>query len=497
MRYGFVIAQDRCIGCHACTVACKEEHQVPIGVFRTWVKIIEQGSFPHAQRAFGVMRCNHCDAAPCTAICPTSALFRRSNGIIDFDSSRCVGCKACMQACPYDALYLDPASNTAAKCNFCAHRVERGLEPACVIVCPTQAILAGDLDDPSSNVSRVIAEQTTTVLKPEKGTAPKLHYVALAEPLLHPERLQRPATFAWSERRGAAPNGARGKAAGAAREVYNVAHPAPWGGKIALYLWTKSLSAGALLVAALIGGAGLLHNVVAPAVALVFLAATLALLVADLKRPERFHFLLTKANPSSWLVRGAWVLSAYGVLALAWLLAGAMRGVVPPGLAWLTAFGAAAAAIYTAFLFDQAQGRDLWQSKLFFWHLLAQAFIAGAAVWLGAAILVGAPAPHRAAAILALALAASAALLMGEAWPHGGEAARLARRNLWRGALWRSFWRLALGFGCLAPLLLSIMALLRPPSFTPLAAAAAVLALAGIWWWDSLWIAAGQIIPLS
>jgi nitrate reductase beta subunit len=88
VRYGFVIDHNRCIGCHACTVACKDEHSVPVGVFRTWVKYIEKGQFPNASRHFGVMRCNHCDAAPCVEICPTSALFRRDDGIVDFDNSR-------------------------------------------------------------------------------------------------------------------------------------------------------------------------------------------------------------------------------------------------------------------------------------------------------------------------------------------------------------------------------------------------------------------------
>jgi Fe-S-cluster-containing dehydrogenase component len=104
------------------------------------------------------MRCNHCDAAPCVEICPTTALFRRSDGIVDFDRNQCIGCKSCMQACPYDALYIDPKSNTAAKCNYCAHRVELKLEPACVIVCPTRAIIAGDLDS-QGEIGRIVATQ--------------------------------------------------------------------------------------------------------------------------------------------------------------------------------------------------------------------------------------------------------------------------------------------------------------------------------------------------
>ena len=112
MRYGFVIDQRKCIGCHACTVACKEENQVPLGVNRTWVKYIEKGVFPDTRRYFSVMRCNHCDNAPCVTICPTVALYRRPDGIVDFDGERCIGCKSCMQACPYDALYIDPRSNT-------------------------------------------------------------------------------------------------------------------------------------------------------------------------------------------------------------------------------------------------------------------------------------------------------------------------------------------------------------------------------------------------
>ena len=166
MRYGFVIDQNRCIGCHACTVACKEEHNIALGVNRTWVKYIEKGRYPDTRRHFAVLRCNHCDDAPCIEICPTVSLFRRPDGIVDFDNERCIGCKSCMQACPYDALYIDPERNTAAKCNFDASRVEMGYKPACEVVCPTQAILSGDLDDPNSLISKRVALEKVSALIP-------------------------------------------------------------------------------------------------------------------------------------------------------------------------------------------------------------------------------------------------------------------------------------------------------------------------------------------
>lgn len=180
-KYAFVIDQRKCIGCHACTVACKAEHDVPIGVYRTWVKYIEKGEFPNSRRYFLVNRCNHCDDAPCVAICPTKALYKRKDGIVDFDSSRCIGCKSCMQACPYDALYIDPYSHTAAKCNYCAHRTEVGLEPACVVVCPEQAIIAGDMHNPNTEIARLIAREPVRTRKPEQGTGPNVYYLGAEE----------------------------------------------------------------------------------------------------------------------------------------------------------------------------------------------------------------------------------------------------------------------------------------------------------------------------
>ena len=147
-NYGFAIDLRKCIGCHACTIACKAEHDIPVGVNRCWVKTVEKGSFPQVRRFFFPVLCNQCEEAPCARICPTSALFKRRDGIVDLHGDSCIGCRACMEACPYDQLFIDPNTHTAEKCNFCANRVENRLLPACVIVCPTECRIFGDLDDP-------------------------------------------------------------------------------------------------------------------------------------------------------------------------------------------------------------------------------------------------------------------------------------------------------------------------------------------------------------
>ena len=199
VNYGFVINNQTCIGCHACTVACKAEHDVPIGVNRTHVKYIEKGTFPDSTREFSVHRCNHCEDSPCTKICPTTALFTRSDGIVDFDDDRCIGCKSCMQACPYDALYIDPDKGTAAKCNYCAHRIEHSYEPACVIVCPTESIVSGDLSDPESAISQLVATHNTTVRKPESGAEPNLYYIDASEEMLDPKATELTGSGMWTE----------------------------------------------------------------------------------------------------------------------------------------------------------------------------------------------------------------------------------------------------------------------------------------------------------
>ena len=516
MRYGFVIDQRKCIGCHACTVACKEENQVPLGVNRTWVKYIEKGVFPDTRRYFSVMRCNHCDDAPCVTICPTVALYRRSDGIVDFDGGRCIGCKSCMQACPYDALYIDPETKTAAKCHYCAHRVEAGLEPACVVVCPVAAIVPGDLDDPHSPIARLVASQQTQVRKPEQGTRPKLYYLGAESASLTPDRQERRGGFVFSQVSRIPEPGQRNRAVvtppmpkddrvdllGLARTVYDVAHPErPWGAKVAAYLWTKSIAAGAFLVVALgvAGGfltADTLTGLAAPAIGLLFLLLTSLLLVLDLKRPERFLYVVFKPNPRSWLALGGFILFAAGVLGTLWLLAGFVASL--PALRVLAgpvAIVAAATAGYSAFLFGQAEGRDFWQSPLLLPHLLVAALVAGSASLLltaralgSAQIVVGGLGLVLWASLLASALVLFAELLTSHATQDAARAARL----LTRGPLRRPLWAGVVGGGIVLPLVLLMSA--SVPFGSELAAA---LALGGLWLWEELWIRAGQMIPLS
>lgn len=499
MRYGFVIDQDRCIGCHACTVACKEEHQVPIGVFRTWVKYIETGEFPETKRHFGVLRCNHCDDAPCIEICPTHSLFRRSDGIVDFDNRRCIGCKGCMQACPYDALYIDPNSNTAAKCNFCAHRIEQNLEPACVIVCPTQAILAGDMDDSSSKTGAVIANQTTSVRKPEKGTLPKLHYVGIHDDLLQPTRLLKQNSLMFADRRDT-PMTLGAFDAGQTREVYDVPHPAPWGWKIAAYLWTKSIAAGVLLVLAsliFLGHRSTIINVISPIIALVAVAATLALLIFDLKRPDRFFYVFTTPNFRSWLVLGGNILTVYGALAAAWLFFGLSKSDVPAVIVWPAIGLAIPTASYSAFLFAQAKGRDFWRHKWFnAWQLLVQALIAGSAVqWIATTLqqpMASDEVRHFASALKVSLVLWLITLAIELVLPQRTAEERMARRSLIRGPLSRHVLLFSI-LGVLCPLgILTVFG--NSPALVTMGA---IMALSGLFWFEHIWVRAGQSVPLS
>jgi formate-dependent nitrite reductase membrane component NrfD len=455
-----------------------------------------------------------------------------------------------MQACPYDAIYIDPTTHTAAKCNFCAHRVDVGLQPACVNVCPEQAIITGDLDDPTSYISRLIARNSVQVRRPDQGTKPKLFYLGADASALVPELTDEPESFLWGQVRPHDPalhqpvarpgmmlrplpqatgdrpqatdqaTGDRRQATedhlsptayrlapdpGAPTVSYNAAHPKMWGWKVSAYLWTKSIGAGAFLILALALLFGItsdrpLFGWAAPLVALAFVGATLVLLVWDLKRPERFVYVLLKANPRSWLVWGAYILSAYSALLVLWMI-GQLTGVVPllSVAAVLGALAAVCSAAYTGFLFGQAEGRDFWQSPLLAPHLVVQAGAAGAALMtLGAAIL---GASHVGSSLCARALwgfvlAHALLVAMELTSPHVNLHVRKAVHLLTGGALSRRFWSQVVLAGLLLPLVLAGLTVFAGLSLW-FAAAAGVLTLAGLYVYEDLYVTAGQAVPIS
>jgi Fe-S-cluster-containing dehydrogenase component len=188
MKLGFLVDLDLCMGCKACEVSCKVENEVPLSSWRLRVKYVDQGLYPDTSRTFTPLRCNHCESAPCERICPVSALHYLDNGIVNIDSARCIGCAGCIMACPYGAIYMDPETNTADKCTFCAHRIEGGLMPACVVACPVEANIFGDLEDPTSHISKYISrDKRVQVRKPEKMTVPKHFYVGGGQAQLNPQ----------------------------------------------------------------------------------------------------------------------------------------------------------------------------------------------------------------------------------------------------------------------------------------------------------------------
>jgi len=507
-RLGFVLESDSCIGCHACTVACKSEHDVPIGVNRTWLKYVETGSFPNTGRSFTVMRCNHCDDAPCMKICPTSALHRTGNGVVDFDDDICIGCKACMNACPYDAIYINPETNVANKCNFCNHRVEVGLEPACVVVCPTHAIVSGDLDDPNSEISKIVARDKVSVRAPEQGTSPKVYYRGVDQAALDPTRTKiADDGMIWADTTKDHPTLTHVMAEHSGNQVtgrtaYTTSHPMTWKSKVSGYLVTKAIAAGVMAIAALLvllghgdssSAAGLLPAVVAG----IFTAVTGALLVADLKKPSRFLYILTKSNTESWLVRGAWILGAFAALVGLWGLLDIIGS--NSALPWLSlpiVLLSAGVAGYTAFLFGQCEGRDLWQTPLLLPTLLAQAVVAGGSAYLVLDLFIDVPELKAIRITTLAALGALSLLIATEVVSHGSRTVELATLEMTKGAYARRFWLGGVVAGLIAPIVLIALALNGSAS-QGLGAIAAICALVGLFAYEDAFVRAGQSVPLS
>ncbi len=578
--FAWVIDQTSCIGCHACTTACKSENDVPLGVNRTWVKYIERGSFPETRRDIAVLRCNHCEQPPCVEVCPTTAMFKRPDGIVDFDTDRCIGCKACIQACPYDAIYIDPERHVAEKCNFCSHRVDQGLLPACVVVCPTESLIFGDITDPASRAAQILATRPVTVRRPEQGTVPQAYYVGASPVALDPLAAVHEDRYLWADRRtgGAkdhtmtlaamgvttavepvrpslrgtllpmldlapsAPGSPRGPGLGTpagplladaaptvplpptketaptvgiarpgTRVAYDVFHPRPWGWRVALYLWTKGIGAGAFGLVFLTAALGLAPvdqatRLAAAFVALTGVGLTALLLVADLKRPERFLSILYRPQRRSWLAIGAFILIGYsGLLGLWWLgtLVGVADGILT-ALGWPTFALAVMAALYTMFLLRQCEARDLWQRPITGVVLIAQATVLGAAALAPVLLVLGAPqalAGVTAGAMLVGGGLNLAALVLGEAMAdHPTANGRAAAHLLIRGPFARPFWAGGVGLGGVLPVVAAAACLglaLAGATALPILTVAGVAAAIGLLWYELAFIAAGQAVPIS
>jgi Fe-S-cluster-containing dehydrogenase component/formate-dependent nitrite reductase membrane component NrfD len=516
VQWAKVIDHTRCIGCHACTTACKSENVVPIGVTRTYVKHVDVGVFPQVRRAHQVTRCNQCAHAPCVTACPTAAMFKRADGIVDFDKSICIGCKACMAACPYDAIFINPEDHSAEKCNFCAHRIDVGLEPACVVVCPTQAILIGDMNDQSSYVAQIVNREPVSVRRPEKETLPKLFYKGAHQATLDPLAARRPGAglFMWSEQHQSnehvvSGNPTYGNTSAAALLSYDVAHSIPWDWRVSLYTWTKGIAAGVYLVAALLVVFGFLRPDdamwiwVTPIVSGAFLGLTGLLLIWDLEHPARFYMIFTRPQWRSWLVKGAFVIAGYSaVLAVHFLSSLAGSTVIQYELMIAGIPLSIMTAVYTAYLFAQAKARDLWQNPLLPPHLLVQAVLLGAAILMPLA-LAGNPFAgvmdffSRAflASVWILGIASLLHLLMiaGEvSLTHSTAHARVAVWEMMHGRYKTAFW-----LGVLLSIVGGALPFLILFGYLSIGVLGAPLALAGLMLYEHAYVQAGQSVPLA
>ncbi len=404
-----------------------------------------------------------------------------------------------MAACPYDAIFINPEDHSAEKCNFCAHRIDMGLEPACVVVCPTEAILVGDLNDPLSKVARIVNREAVNVRRPEKETLPKLFYKGAHQATLDPLAARRPegGLFMWSEQLSGTEMVVSGNphynnSSAAALLAYDVPHTIPWDWRVSLYTWTKGIAAGAYLVPLLLVVCGLMRIDsplwlwVAPIVGGTFLAITGGLLIWDLEHPARFYMIFTRPQWKSWLVKGAFIIAGYSVI-LALHFAASLSGstAIQRILIWPGLPLAGMTAVYTAYLFAQAKARDMWQNPLLPSHLALQSLLLGSAalvpfaLWLEPAL----------TPVLLWTLGATSLLHLLMIWgevtlTHPTAHARLAVWEMTRNRYRLFFW-LGIGLtlaGCLAPLL--------GPAVVP-------FALAGLLFYEHAYVQAGQSVPLA
>jgi len=426
-----------------------------------------------------------------------------------------------MAACPYDAIFINPEDHSAEKCNFCAHRIDVGLEPACVVVCPTQAILIGDLNDQTSYVAQIVNREAVNVRRPEKETLPKLFYKGAHQATLDPLAARRPEAglFMWSEQQQTSEHVVSGNptynnTSAAALLSYDVAHSIPWDWRVSLYTWTKGIASGVYLVAGLLVLFGFLNanNWVwlglAPIISGVFLVITGGLLVWDLEHPERFYLIFTRPQWRSWLVKGAFIIAGYSLVLFLHFIA-SIAGSTSLQF-WLLIPGlplGVLTAIYTAYLFAQAKARDLWQNPLLPPHLLVQSLLLGSAMILllsagldaGAADLTltinGRSGEVTMLWIVAITSMLHLLMIWGEvSLTHSTAHARVAIWEMVHGRYKSNFW-LGLMLSILGGALPSL-AILGYTSIS-IGVGGAPLALIGLMLFEHAYVQAGQSVPLA
>jgi formate-dependent nitrite reductase membrane component NrfD len=446
-----------------------------------------------------------------------------------------------MQACPYDALYIDPETHTAAKCNYCAHRVDVGLEPACVNVCPEEAIVSGDLDNPNSTIAQLLSRQQVTARKTEKGTKPNLFYINGDESSLNPTATEKGGSYLWNaqatgvghfakyaeklafsngdvldalmdkeEHKPSAKEVASKGAAksidvlmGKPRRVYDTPDKGVlWGWEVSAYVWTKAIAAGAFLIPFL---ALLLGNIEVSAeqnwwalgLSLFFLTATGLLLVMDLDQPKRFLYVLLRPQWNSWLVKGGYAITFFGGLLTLW---GVSMFLGWETLANYTMYGIAIfaliTAVYTAFLFAQAKGRDFWQSPTLAIHMLVHSFMAGAAIFGIVGLFVNGSADWNGLLtnVLYIAIGVNLVTMLFElTTPHPTDDAKTVVKMITKGRYSNLFWLGVVLVGNILPLAI----LMFGGTDTMMLAAAGVATLIGIYCTEHIWVEAPQRISLT
>jgi len=448
-----------------------------------------------------------------------------------------------MQACPYDALYIDPDTNTAAKCNYCAHRIDVGLEPACVNVCPEHAIISGDMEDPSSEISELLSRQQVTVRKPEKGTSPNVYYINGDHDSLNPDQTETSDRYMWNSQSRGVGHFARYtekltsevdlksmvdqlggntrsdksdktddsseppktidvlmQQKGGNKRVYDSPNKGIlWGWEVAAYVMTKAIAAGIfimLFLANMLGiEIGTETKLILGLASLVCLAATGLLLIKDLDQPKRFLYVLLRPQWNSWLVKGAYFITGFGAFSTLYLVSILIGWeMIAQVSLWINFVFAVFTAMYTAFLFAQAKGRDFWQSPTLAVHMLVHSLMAGSAIFLLSSLFteISIEWLKTLQVVLLTTLAVNLLTMLIEfTITHPTEAAKRTIHSILKGKYKNQFRLFVLVLGNFIPVIL------LSTGSTNAFLIATLFVLLGLWFTEKIWVEAPQQLPLS